>query len=156
MTTREAGSSTGPSRDLRSNAGLASALRPAVLRLARRLRQMRDESMELNANQLSAMGVLLNSGDQLMGELAAREMVQPPSMTRIVKELERRGLVRRSDNPDDRRQARVSLTDGGREVLLANRKRRTNWLARRVAELDPSEREILRKAIPILEKVNSA
>ncbi|WP_231920237.1 MarR family winged helix-turn-helix transcriptional regulator [Microlunatus soli] len=156
MTTREPGSGAGTSRDLRSNAGLASALRPAVLRLARRLRQMRDESMELNTNQLSAMGVLLNHGDLLMGELAAREMVQPPSMTRIVNELERRGLVRRSDNPDDRRQARVTLTDSGRDVLLANRKRRDDWLARRVAELDPGEREILRRAVSILEKVNRA
>ncbi|SDS35729.1 DNA-binding transcriptional regulator, MarR family [Microlunatus soli] len=112
--------------------------------------------MELNTNQLSAMGVLLNHGDLLMGELAAREMVQPPSMTRIVNELERRGLVRRSDNPDDRRQARVTLTDSGRDVLLANRKRRDDWLARRVAELDPGEREILRRAVSILEKVNRA
>lgn len=117
---------------------------------------MRDESLELNTNQLSAMGVLLNHGDQLMGELAAREMVQPPSMTRIVNELERRGLVVRSDNPGDRRQARVSLTERGREILLANRKRRNDWLARRIADLSPDEREILRKAIPILEKVNSA
>jgi DNA-binding MarR family transcriptional regulator len=127
-----------------------------VLRLARRLRQMRDESMELNSNQLSAMGVLLNHGDLQMGELAAREMVQPPSMTRIVNELERRGFVRRSDNPDDRRQARVSLTENGRQVLLANRKRRNDWLARRIAALDPEEREILRKAVPVLEKVNCA
>lgn len=154
MTTREP--SSGSSRDLRGNAGLAVGLRPAVLRLARRLRQMRDESMELNSNQLSAMGVLLNHGDLQMGELAAREMVQPPSMTRIVNELERRGFVRRSDNPDDRRQARVSLTENGRQVLLANRKRRNDWLARRIAALDPEEREILRKAVPVLEKVNCA
>lgn len=143
-------------RDLRSTAGLAAALRPALLRLARRLRQMRDESLDLTSNQLSAMSVLLNYGDQLMGELAARELVQPPSMTRIVNELERRGFVLRSGDPQDKRQARVSLTDSGRQVLLANRKRRNDWLARRLAELGPQEREVLRKAIPILEKVNHA
>jgi hypothetical protein len=70
--------------DLRSTSGLAHALRPSVMRLARRLRQMRDDTLGLNSNQLSAMSVLLNSGDQLMGELAAMELVQPPSMTRIV------------------------------------------------------------------------
>ncbi|WP_228265934.1 MarR family winged helix-turn-helix transcriptional regulator [Microlunatus elymi] len=156
MTTRDPGMKSARPTDLRSNAGLAGALRPALLRLARRLRQMRDESLELSPNQLSAMGVLLNHGDQLMGELAAHETVQPPSMTRIVNELERRGYVRRSAGSDDRRQARVSLTDAGREVLLANRKRRNDWLARRIAELEPQERDILRKAIPILEKVNRA
>lgn len=142
--------------DLRSNAGLAGALRPALLRLARRLRQMRDESVGLNSNQLSAMSVLLNHGDHQMGELAAKELIQPPSMTRIVNELERRGFVRRFDNPQDKRQAWVSLTDAGRDVLIANRKRRNDWLARRLAELEPTERDILRKAVPILEKVNRA
>lgn len=117
---------------------------------------MRDETMELSTNQLSAMGVLINHGDLQMGELAARELVQPPSMTRVVNDLERRGFVRRYDNPADRRQALVSLTERGREVLLSNRRRRNDWLARRIAALDPAEREILRQAVPILEKVNCA
>jgi len=142
--------------DLRSNAGLASALRPSVLRLARRLRQMRDDSLELNTNQLSAMAVLLNSGDLLMGQLAAMEKVRPPSMTRIVDGLERRGYVARTPDPSDKRQCVVTLTDSGRQVLLANRRRRDEWLATRIAELTADEREVLRKAVMILEKVNHA
>jgi DNA-binding MarR family transcriptional regulator len=143
-------------RDLRSNAGLANALRPAVMRLARRLRQMRDDSLELNANQLSAMAVLLNSGDLPMGELAAAEKVQPPSMTRIVNGLEQRGLVARRADEHDRRSSRVSLTEDGRQILLANRRRRDQWLARRIAELEPEEREVLRQCVRILEKVDRA
>jgi DNA-binding MarR family transcriptional regulator len=143
-------------RDLRSTAGLASALRPSVLRLARRLRQMRDDSLDLNSNQLSAMAVLLNSGDQSMGGLAAHEKVQPPSMTRIVNGLEERGLVARKVHPSDRRQSVVTLTEAGRQVLLANRRRRDQWLALRLAELEPEEREVLRKCVGILEKVNHA
>ena len=128
-----------PTRYDLSPAGLAHELRPSVMRLARRLRQMRDDSVDLNSNQLSAMSVLLNSGDQLMGELAAAEKVQPPSMTRIVNGLEERGL-----------------TDAGRKVLLANRRRRDEWLAVRIAGLAPAEREVLHQAIDILEKVNHA
>ena len=116
------------------------------MRLARRLRQMQDESLDLTPSQLSAMAVLLNSGDQLMGQLAAQEKVQPPSMTRIVNSLEAR----------DHRQCLVALTDSGREVLLANRRRRDQWLAVRLAELDPAEREILRRAVRVLDKVNQA
>ena len=142
-------------RDLRTNAGLASALRPSILRLARRLRQMRDESIDLNSNQLSAMSVLLNHGDLAMGELATRELVQPPSMTRIVNGLEERGLVARKAHPADRRQCVVTLTDAGRQVLLANRRRRDQWLATRIALLEPEEREVLRKSVRILEKVNA-
>jgi DNA-binding MarR family transcriptional regulator len=124
------------------------------MRLARRLRQMQDESLELNPNQLSAMGVLLNSGDQLMGELAALEKVRPPSMTRIVNSLEVRGYVARRPHPRDHRQCLVALTEAGRQVLLANRRRRDEWLAVRLAGLDPAEREALRRAIPVLERLN--
>jgi DNA-binding MarR family transcriptional regulator len=139
-----------------SPAVLAQALRPSVMRLARRLRQMRDDSVGLYSNQLSAMAVLLNSGDLLMGELAAAEKMQPPSMTRIVNGLEARGLVARRPHPDDRRQCLVTLSDEGRKILLANRRRRDEWLAIRIAQLAPTEREVLREAIEILEKVNSA
>jgi DNA-binding MarR family transcriptional regulator len=139
-----------------SPAVLAQALRPSVMRLARRLRQMRDDSVDLNSNQLSAMAVLLNSGDQLMGELAAAEKMQPPSMTRIVNGLEARGYVARRPQPEDRRQCLVTLSDEGRKILLANRRRRDEWLAIRIAQLAPGEREVLREAIEILEKVNSA
>ena len=145
----------GETRDnLRNSNGLAHALRPAVMRLARRLRQMQDESLGLNPNQLSAMAVLLNSGDQLMGELAAQEKVRPPSMTRIVNSLEARGFVARRPDPRDHRQCLVSLTESGRQVLLANRRRRDQWLAVRIAGLDPAEREVLRRAVLVLEKVN--
>jgi DNA-binding MarR family transcriptional regulator len=124
------------------------------MRLARRLRQMQDDSLDLNPNQLSAMAVLLNSGDQLMGELAALERVRPPSMTRVVNSLEVRGYVARRPDPRDHRQCLVTLTDSGRQVLLANRRRRDEWLAVRLAGLDPAERDVLRRAIRVLEKVN--
>ena len=140
--------------DLRTTTGLARALRPAVMRLARRLRQMQDYSLDLSPNQLSAMAVLLNSGDQFMGELAALERVRPPSMTRVVNSLEARGYVARRPDPRDHRQCLVTLTDSGRQVLLANRRRRDEWLAVRIAGLDPAERDVLRRAIRVLEKVN--
>jgi DNA-binding MarR family transcriptional regulator len=140
--------------NLRTTTGLAHALRPAVMRLARRLRQMQDDALGLNSNQHSAMSVLLNSGDQLMGELAAQEKVQPPSMTRIVNSLEAGGYVARRPDPRDHRQCLVALTESGRQVLLANRRRRDEWLALRLAELDPADREVLRHAVRVLERLN--
>ena len=126
------------------------------MRLARSLRHVRDDSLDLQTNQLSAMSVLLNDGDMLMGELAAAEKVQPPSMTRIVNGLEERGYLARRPDPRDGRQCLVTLTPPGREVLLANRRRRDEWLTVRVAELDHVEREVLRQAVAILTKVNHA
>jgi DNA-binding MarR family transcriptional regulator len=142
--------------DLHTSWGLAHALRPVVMRLARSLRHIRDDSLDLQTNQLSVMAVLLNDGDMLMGELAATEKVQPPSMTRIVNGLEERGYLARRPDPRDGRQCLVTLTPAGREVILANRRRRDEWLTVRIAELDPAEREVLRQAVAILAKVNHA
>ena len=140
--------------ELRSDAELAHALRGSVLRLARRLRQVRADSSDLQSNQLSVMAVLLNEGDLLMGELAARERIQPPSMTRIVNGLEERGYVARRPDPSDRRQCLVTVTEAGRRIILANRQRRDEWLTVRIADLDPAERTVLRQAVAILDKVN--
>lgn len=139
---------------LRSNAGLASALRPAVLRLARRLRQMRSHDLDLGTGQLQAMGCLFRRGPIPIGELATIEKVKPPLMTRTVNALEELGLVVRETSESDRRHCVVRLTEAGRDVVLADRRRRDAWLAQRVAELTPAERDVLRRAIPILEKVN--
>jgi DNA-binding MarR family transcriptional regulator len=140
--------------DPRTNSELASSLRPAILRLSRRLRQMRDESLDLSASQLGAMGVLFRNGELPIGELAAQEKVQPPSMTRTVNCLAEAGMVTRTAGDTDRRQSKVKLTEAGRGVLLADRRRRDAWLTKRIAELTPEEKRVLRQAVKILEKVN--
>ena len=142
--------------DLRGVAGLADGLRPAVMQLARRLRQVRADGLDLTPTQLSAMGVLARADDQPIGALAAAEKVAAPSMTRTVNALEERGLVARAPDPQDRRQSLVSLTTSGRELLLLNRRRRSEWLAKRIAELGAEEREVLRRAVGILERINTA
>ncbi|HSU36905.1 MAG TPA: MarR family transcriptional regulator [Propionibacteriaceae bacterium] len=140
--------------ELTTDQGLAQALRASVMRLGRRLRQVRADSLDLQSNQLSVMAALLNEGDMLMGALAARERMQPPSMTRIVNGLEERGYVARRPDPSDRRQCLVTVTEAGREIILANRQRRDEWLTVRIAELEPAERAVLQQAVAILDRVN--
>jgi DNA-binding MarR family transcriptional regulator len=77
-------------------------------------------------------------------------------MTRIVNGLEERGLVARKPSQTDRRQCLVSLTDDGRTILLANRRRRDEWLARQLEELDERELDVLRDAVLILARVRNA
>jgi DNA-binding MarR family transcriptional regulator len=132
---------------------LADSLRPAVLRLARRLRQTRDESVELTASQYSVLAALSIRGRLSMGELAAEERVRPPTVTRVVNALVDRDLVRRAPAPHDGRQSLVELTDAGRALLLANQRLRAEWLADRLAELDPTELDLLRTAVPLLVRV---
>jgi DNA-binding MarR family transcriptional regulator len=136
----------------RTQAELASVLRVAVMRMARRLRSEREDD-SLTLNQLSAMGTLAGHGRMTLGDLAAAEKVQPPSMTRIVTNLEERGLVLREPDAGDRRLVLVRLTDAGAELLAANRRRRDAWLNKQLRGLTPDEREALRRAAPVLEKL---
>ena len=137
----------------RTDAGLASELRLSVMRLRRRLASERHPDNELSMGAMAVLGALHRRGDLPVGELAAHEHVQPPSMTRTVTGLERAGLVLRRPDSEDRRLVLVSLTDDGRETLLADRRRRDAWLACRLRELSPEERAVLRAAAPLLERL---
>lgn len=139
----------------RSQAELASVLRVGVMRMARRLRSEREDD-SLTLNQLSAMGTLSLRGKLTLGELAAAEKVRPPSMTRIVSNLEERGLAVREPDKDDRRLVLVQLTDAGSQLLEANRRRRDAWLNKQLRQLSTEEREALRRAAPVLEKLAHA
>ncbi len=141
----------------RTDSGLASALRISVARLSRRLRSERDPDSELlPVGQLSVLGALFRNGPSTVGELASLERVQPPSMTRTVNCLEEGGYVVRRKHETDKRQVVVALSEKGEEILAADRRRRDVWLAQRLRELTPDERNLLRKAAPILERLAHA
>ena len=140
----------------RTDTGLASELRMSVMRLRRRLSVERHPDNELSLNAMAVLAGLFRHGDLSVGELASRERVQPPSMTRTVNCLEADDYVARRRHETDGRQVVVVLTDKGRTTLLADRRRRDEWLARRLRDLTPAERAVLRQAAPILESLANA
>jgi DNA-binding MarR family transcriptional regulator len=143
----------------RSDAGLATALRISVSRLARRLRAERlGHGLEpgLSDTQLAALAALERHSAMTPGELAEHEKVQPPSMTRVITALEELGLVMRAPHASDRRQVVLTVTDQGRELVHQTRRLREAWLARRLRELTPAERAALRAAAPVLEKLSQS
>ncbi len=73
---------------------VADRLHSASIHLLRRLRRQ-DDASGVTAPHLSALSVLVFGGARTLGELAAAEQVTPPSMTRIVRNLEAGGLVAR-------------------------------------------------------------
>lgn len=143
-------------RAARTDAGLASELRFSVMRLRRRLAGERHPDNELSMNAMAVLGALYRNGDLTPSELAAHERVQPPSMTRTLACLDDGGHVVRRPHETDRRQVLVGLTDHGRATLLADRRRRDEWLALRLRDLTPDERAVLRAAAPILEKLSTS
>ena len=135
-------------------AALAHDLRLAVMRFSRRLRNQRvDTSVTLT--HLAALSTLKRHGPMSPGELAGHERVQPPSMTRVVVALEGMGLVTRTPHPTDGRQVIIGLTESAEELLSAEARAREAWLSERLHELAPEEREVLREAAVIIDKLAS-
>jgi DNA-binding MarR family transcriptional regulator len=140
----------------RTDAGLASQLRVSLMRLARRLRNERDPENQLGVGAISVLGVLLRHGEQTVGQLAAHERVQPPSMTRTVNCLVDDGYAVRRPSETDGRSTLVDISEKGRQILLADRRRREAWLARQLKDLTPEERDLLRQVAPLIERLGSA
>ena len=145
---------------MQTDTALATAMRISISRLARRLRVERlglgGTETVLSDIQLAALAALERHDSMSPGELAEHEKVQPPSMTRVIAVLEERGLVRREPHATDRRQVILTVTDDGRDLVQRVRRRREAWLALRLQELAPDERQILRAAAPILEKISQS
>lgn len=135
--------------DTAAEAELASTLRMSVMRLSRRMRQER--SSTLTPTQIAALATLARHGPMTLGEIAAHERVQPPSMTRVIAFLAEAGLVARIPHPTDGRQVIAEVTDAGRGLLETDRRRRDEWLAERLAALPATEIAALHRAAPILD-----
>lgn len=132
----------------------AHDLAQAVQRLNRRLRQERRS--DLTPSQLSVLGTVVALGPATPSAIAARERVRPPTLTRVLKCLEKADLVVRAPHPDDGRQVLVSVAPLGEHMLTQERDRRDEWLAAQVDALSVDQRRLLTEAAALLEQLADA
>ncbi len=144
---------TAPKRAPAETGGLelAARLRLVITRLARRLRQQAEAGV--SPTQISALATVERRGPLTLGELAACEHLQPPTVTAAVARLEESGLVARHVDTHDRRIARLEITGRGRQLLARSRRRKSEYLDRRLRRLDADERATLARAATILERI---
>lgn len=130
---------------------LAEALRPALLRVSRRLRQ---EAQRAGVSALDALilGQIMRIPGVGVCDLADAEQLSRPTMSSHVKRLEAAGWVARAEHADDGRRSGLAVTPAGARQLEAIRQHRNDWLAARIAKLDPAARDDLDAAIaPLLQ-----
>jgi DNA-binding MarR family transcriptional regulator len=130
---------------------LAGHLRHTIARTARRLRQ--EAGGELSPSLTAALSTIELHGPLTPSELATRERIQRPTVTRVVARLEQERLIERTADLYDRRSSLVAVTAKGSELLNELRTRKTAFLAARLEGLTPDERATLEKAADILERV---
>ena len=135
-----------------SSRDLAGELRIAIGRASRRIRAERGQA-GLTDPQFTVLAWLTKEGPLTPGQLAERERIQPPSMTRTVNGLVELGLVAKAEHPTDGRQVVVSLTDAGVAEVDETRRRRDAWLADRLRQMTKDERTLLVDAAELLRRI---
>ncbi|WP_415976272.1 MarR family winged helix-turn-helix transcriptional regulator [Rhodococcus sp. 077-4] len=131
---------------------LARDLSVSAMRLNRRLR-LRHSSDRLPVAQLSILTTLLREGSMTTGELAARERIKPPSVSRSSHALEESGLLSRVPHPTDGRQVVLRLTDAGTAIARDEVAAREIALAEQLDGLSSQQRETLAAAASILTQI---
>ena len=117
-----------------------------VLRLSRRLRSERPAST-VSLSVLSLLSTLHRSGPMPAARLAQAERLQPQSLSRMIAQLDRDGLIKRRPGKQDRRTLVLEITEAGRRALSHDITARRVWLEGAMRKvLVPGEREMLAHA----------
>jgi DNA-binding MarR family transcriptional regulator len=135
----------------------AARLRRSVLQLARRLRTLRS-GHGVSGSKLSVLGHLHRQGAPMTArDLARLERLQPQSLTRIIAELDDEQLIERRQNPADRRQVLIAISERGTSLLVTDAYRLTQWLAQSMqSTLTDTERALLLIAVELMNRIASA
>jgi len=132
---------------------VAGALRVSMGLLVRRLRQAQVDG-EVTLPESSALARLDRAGPTTASALAKLEQISPQSMGATLAALEARGLIERRPDPDDGRQAVISLTKSGLQVLRNRRSARTEHLARALStSFTRAELKQLMAAAPLIDRL---
>ena len=131
---------------------LANRLRPVLLQINRHLR--REAHAEgITGGQAALLAQIRAYPERGLRELAAREGVSAPAMTRYLDRMEKAGLVVRTRSIHDARRVQLALTPKGVRALRSVRRRRTAWLAERLEGLSTEEIAAVDGAIEPLSKL---
>ncbi len=131
---------------------LANRLRPVLLMLNRHLRR-EAHAAGITAGQAALLAQIRNHPELGVRDLAAREGLSAPAMTRYLDRMEKAALIVRSRSTQDARRIRLALTPEGVRALRSIRRRRTAWLAERLDRLSPAELRAVDQAIEPLSRL---
>jgi DNA-binding MarR family transcriptional regulator len=123
-----------------------------VQHFGRRLREI-DAQLDLSPARFSVLASLVFHGRANVGELAAFERVRRPSMTRLVRDMERADLVRRNSDPSDGRGVLVEATTKGRSFLERARRRKIEIVRQHLQAEDPGVRRALAAVLDSLDRL---
>jgi DNA-binding MarR family transcriptional regulator len=124
---------------------IANLLHSASIKLLRRLRSS-DVDAGLTSGQASVLSVLVYAGDKTISELAMIEQVRLPTMSRLIRDMEKSRLIERLADETDGRISRIRPTQKARTLLEKARLLRLGRLQKALAARPQVERDMLHRA----------
>ena len=134
---------------------LVARLRAVIPRLARVLNETSTDA-DLTPTQYSVLALTHVRGPLGLTELTELEGLNPTMLSRVVKVLDERGLIRRMPDPGDLRAARVAVTPEGAKLHDQVRTQRTKVLSDCLQALPAETAAVLLSAVPDLEALAEA
>ena len=117
-----------------------------LMQLGRRMRQ-RHADDDIDPAAMPLLHILRCTGATRLTDLAGRLRLDASTVSRQIRQLEERGLVERSDDPDDRRASQVALAAQGEKALAAALERRKDSFAEVLGSWSATDRERLRQLL---------
>jgi DNA-binding MarR family transcriptional regulator len=134
---------------------LVARLRAVIHRLARVLNDT-STGEDLTPTQYSVLALVRVRGPLGLTELTELVGINPTMLSRVVKALDERGLIRRRQDPGDLRAARVAVTEEGERVHDRVRQLRNKVLTDCLHGLPADTTAALLAAVPDLEALAEA
>ena len=100
--------------------------------------------------QWRVLRALIDDGTTDISKLAANSLLRPPSATRILRELETRGLIQRIVDPFDGRRSIISISPTGRKLVDSTTKATLETLDRYAAAFGRERLTALRSELALL------
>ena len=109
--------------------------------------------LNLSIGQLKSLFFISNRGATSLSKLAAALRVTPTNTTGIVDRLLKRGLITRTESPDDRRVLLLRTTPLGDELITELRQKRKERMAELFNRLSQEEAKYMAEALKIMVRV---
>ena len=132
-----------------------SLFRERATRLSKRLRQEAQNHPETWSQMLVLSAIDQMDGTATPSKIAEAENMRSSNLASLLRDLDARELITRTQDTSDLRRTWIGLSEKGRLVLQASRDRRDEWLGNAVqACLSDKERKQLEAAGALMEKLS--
>ena len=107
---------------------------------------------DLTFSQMEVLRYIGGGGKKTMREIADHLNITPPSTTEIARELEKKSLVKRIGDTEDRRIVNIVLTKSAQELYASSLKKKNYLFKKMISKLNTEDRKNFERIIRILIK----